>query len=73
MLCGKWLCDEKATQKYRVYQSKHWITNEFWGGYVRHNIINREVYDNKDKLVNDEFLVENHAIMMYQPYLEESI
>lgn len=31
----------------------------------------RHVFDEKSELVDDEYIVENHAIMMYQPFLEE--
>ncbi|RKD22227.1 vancomycin resistance protein VanW [Caminicella sporogenes DSM 14501] len=69
-LVGQWRSVEKPIYKYRVYEKKHWITHEYWGGYVRHNIIHREKLDINGNLIDDEYITENHAIMMYQPFLE---
>lgn|GEM_PF-3418889 len=56
---------------YEVYEREHLITHEPWGGYVRHNLIHRRVYNNFGEQVGDELVAENHAIMMYQPFLGE--
>lgn len=39
------------------------------GGYIRHNAIRRKVLDADNKQIGDEFITENHAIMMYEPML----
>ena len=44
---------------------------EYWGGYTRHNMICRRKYDKSGNLEADEYIVENHAIMMYSPFLEK--
>jgi len=67
---GEWRAEEKPAYTYEVYEGDHWITHEFWGGYVRHNIIRRKVYDRENKMIEDQFVTENHSIMMYQPFLE---
>jgi vancomycin resistance protein VanW len=54
-----------------VYEKDHWITHEFTGGYVRRNTIYRKVLDPEGKYIRDEFVTENHAIMMYEPLLPE--
>ncbi|WP_069999955.1 VanW family protein [Cellulosilyticum sp. I15G10I2] len=72
-LVGEWRADISPIMKYEVYQKEHWITHEFWGGYVRHNKIYRKVYNIENELVDDEFITENHAIMMYEPMLAEPI
>ncbi|GEL77848.1 hypothetical protein TMU01_20830 [Tenuibacillus multivorans] len=54
---------------YEVYEKDHRITQEFWGGYVRHNQINRKVFNLEGEQIDDEFITENHAIMMYNPML----
>ncbi|MGV2939225.1 VanW family protein [Mesobacillus sp. LC4] len=70
-LVGEWRSETPATQSYEVYEREHAITMEYWGGYVRHNRIHRKVY-NSDKIqIDDEFVTENHAIMMYEPLLEQ--
>jgi vancomycin resistance protein VanW len=61
----------RPTRTYEVYEKEHWITNEFWGGYVRHNIIHRIEYNLDKEPIHDEYISENHAIMMYEPFLSE--
>jgi vancomycin resistance protein VanW len=70
-LVGEWRSDIPQTRSYEIYQKEHWITQEFWGGYVRHNKIHRKVYNIDNKLIDDEFVAENHAIMMYEPMLSD--
>ena len=55
--------DIKCMKKIIVYSL------ELWGGYVRHNTIYREVYNMNDEQIDDEFITENHAITMYEPFL----
>jgi len=38
---------------------------------MRHNVIRRRVLDYNDNQVADDFVTENHAIMMYEPLLGE--
>ena len=49
------------------------ITHEYWGGYIRHNQIYRKAYNRDKELLCDEFITENHALMMYEPLLEQRI
>ena len=84
LLCGKWLKDSPVTDKYEVYQKEHWISSEIGGVYVRHNTIWRRHFmlsgktesslnasdSEQKKLAGDEYVTENHAIMMYEPLLE---
>ncbi|SFK73213.1 vancomycin resistance protein VanW [Paenibacillus sp. 1_12] len=69
-LVGEWKAELPPTQSYEVYEKEHWITREFWGGYVRHNHIYRKVYNIENELIDDEMITENHAIMMYEPMLQ---
>lgn len=68
-LVGEIRTDTKPYESYRVYEKDHMITHEYWGGYVRHNLINREIYDLDNHFINDEFICENHALMMYEPLI----
>ena len=70
-LIGRWTSDEKPEYTYEVYEKDHIMQLEFWGGYTRHNSIWRKVYDAGGQEVGDEFVVENHAIMMYSPFLPD--
>ena len=75
MLHGEWRSREPVKDFYEVYQKEHWITSEVGGVYVRHNTIWRrhfvqEAPGAEKKLVSDEYLTENHALMMYEPLLD---
>jgi vancomycin resistance protein VanW len=54
-----------------VYEKEHWFTLEQWGGYVRHNTIYREVFNQLGERIDEEFITENHAITMYEPFLTD--
>lgn len=70
-LVGEWRAVVPSTRSYKVYEKDHWITSTHWGGYIRHNRIFRKVYNLENALIDDEFVTENHAIMMYEPLLAE--
>jgi len=36
---------------------------------MRHNRLNRKIFSQDGKMLKDEWITENHAIMMYQPLL----
>jgi len=69
----EWRCEQSCTNKYEVYESDHLITHEWWGGYMRHNVIMRKVFDFGNVQTGDDFITENHAIMMYEPMLGENM
>ncbi|MGV8150084.1 MAG: hypothetical protein ACLKAN_13890 [Alkaliphilus sp.] len=69
LLVGEISSDAKSYFKYRIYEREHKITHEFWGGYVRHNLIMNEVFDLDNNLIHNEYVCENHALMMYEPLL----
>ncbi|MCL2198447.1 MAG: VanW family protein [Defluviitaleaceae bacterium] len=68
-LNGTWLSNTPPQEYYEIYESNHLMKSEFWGGYTRHNEIRRKKLTTDGKLANDEFVVENHAIMMYSPFI----
>jgi len=69
-LHGELLSKNKIKEKYRIEEREHLITTQVWGGYSRHN---RIIQIKTDKTGNqtEKLLVENHAIMMYEPFLNE--
>lgn len=69
---GEWRSDAPREYRYEVYEKEHYMQGEYWGGYTRHNKIHRRVYSLAGELVGDEFITENHAIMMYNPMLPEN-
>ncbi len=70
-LTGQLLSNHKSINHYEVYEKNHKITLESWGGYLRYNTIFRKVFNIKNELIADEYLLENNALMMYQPFLSE--
>lgn len=70
-LAGEWRSAAPETHRYEVYEKEHWITSEYWGGYVRHNRIHRKIFSRGGELLEDQFVAENHALMMYEPMLAE--
>lgn len=69
---GEWRSLTEPCYNYEIYEEDHHFNLEYWGGYTRHNTLKRKVYDTSGNLVDDEYITENHAIMMYQPFLEET-
>ena len=71
-LKGAWMCDTTPQYRYEIYESEHVMQSEYWGGYTRHNVIRRKKFScSCDELLGDEFVVENHAFMMYSPFIED--
>jgi len=68
---GAWLSETPKAFTYEVYEKEHYMRSEYWGGYTRHNTIYRRKYDTNGNLQADEYVVENHAIMMYAPFLTD--
>ncbi len=69
-LAGEWRTQVLLPYRYEVYEREHFITSTFWGGYIRNNTIFRRIYNIDNEFMDDEFVTENHAIMMYQPLLQ---
>lgn len=67
---GEWRAIQELDYKYKVVEKNHIIKAEYWGGYSRNNELYREKYDLKDSLLGIEYITENHALMMYTPFLE---
>jgi vancomycin resistance protein VanW len=71
MLKGEWLADVEQHTRYEVYEKNHKITHTYFGAYLRQNEICRKSFDVNNTEIADEFIAANHALMMYQPFLEE--
>lgn len=68
-LNGELLSKNKIDKKYKVVERNHLMKQQFWGGYSRHNQIYQVETDKEYSA--EKLLVENHAIMMYNPFLEQ--
>ena len=71
-LIGEWRCELAPDCRYEVYEKEHLMKLEPWGGYSRHNLLFRRKYAMDGELLDDEYVVENHAMMMYAPLLPEN-
>ena len=67
---GEWRSDAKPHYTYEVYEKEQHITHEYWGGFTRNNTLYRKTIRPDGETVRDEYLSENHAVMMYTPFLE---
>lgn len=70
---GEWKSDSPTIRTYEVYEANHRMSLEYWGGYVRQNRIHRKIFDLNNAQIDDEFVTENNAIMMYEPFLPEPV
>lgn len=71
-LVGQWRSNIPPTVQYEIYEENHHFTNEWWGGTVRHNQIFRSVLSQDGTFIRNEFITENHALTMYDPFLPEN-
>lgn len=69
---GSWLCNNKPIYKYEVIERNHFFKSEFWGGFSRHNELYRRRYSIIGEFIDEEYITENHALMMYSPLLDTS-
>ncbi len=72
LLHGSLLCDEVIPYTYEVFETDHALRQQWWGGYTRHNKIWRRVVHTMTNEEKTELIAENHAIMMYNPYLDQA-
>lgn len=70
---GSWLSNNKPIYKYEVIEKNHQFKSEYWGGFSRHNELYRKRYTISDKFIDEEYITENHALLMYSPFLETSL
>jgi len=69
-LTGAWRAEKAIPYAYEVIERNHELKQEWWGGYSRNNAIYRTVTNTKTGAVSEEFVTENHAIMMYNPLIK---
>lgn len=69
-LHGELLCEHPDPNQYYIEQRNHRMQHEFWGGYSRHNEI-YQIITAENGEQSERLLVENHALMMYNPFLTD--
>lgn len=70
-LKGEWRAIRPPEHRYEIVEKNPCIWQVSWGGYIRHNELFRLVYDVQGAFLEEQFLFENDAIMMYSPLLPE--
>ena len=69
-LNGAIRCSATQRHRFEVFEKDHLIRHEWWGGYSRHNTLYRRRLDARSgAYLGEDFITENHAIMMYEPLL----
>jgi len=69
---GQWRSDADPIYTYNIIERDHEMKAEYWGGYSRHNKLYRQTFNSSGELISEDLVVENSAIMMYSPFLEEN-
>lgn len=72
LLHGAWRCEADPGERYQVTERHHRIEALPWGGYLRHNELYRLVRRDGGE-EREEFLVENNALMLYEPMIEAGV
>lgn len=71
-LHGSITSEVEPEHEYKIIEKAHLIKLQWWGGYTRHNQIWKQVINIETQEMTEEIVSENHAIMMYNPMLEQS-
>ncbi len=69
---GEWRSTTPPELHYEIEECDHEMRGEYWGGFSRHNKLYRIVTDMDGNIIRKEYLVENHALMMYSPFLSDN-
>ena len=68
-LNGELLSRDKIENEYTIEERNHIMKQQIWGGYSRHNQI-YQLVKKRNQIIQEKLIVENHAIMMYTPFIE---
>ena len=71
-LNGTFYGSKKSKFKYEIFETDQRFELQWWGGYTRHNRINKRITNLETSEVTEELVTENNAIVMYTPVLEEN-
>lgn len=69
---GSWLSSSKPIYRYEIIEKNHQFKCEYWGGFSRQNELFRRRYKIDGDFIDEEYITENHALMMYAPFLDSN-
>lgn len=69
---GAWYSDGEPLYSYEIIEKNHEMKSEYFGGFSRHNELYRLIYNQEGEFLREEYITENHALMMYSPFLSEN-
>ncbi len=69
---GAWRVTTRPTTTYRIVEREHRMEMTYFGGYSRHNKLYQQKYSEEGVLLGEEVVVENSAMMMYAPFVEQT-
>lgn len=69
---GAWLSNSQPYYQYEIAERNHLFKSEYWGGFSRHNELYRKRFTLEGDFVDEEYITENHALMMYPPFLSSN-
>lgn len=66
---GEWRALTIPLYTYHIIEKNHLIKGEYWGGFSRSNELHRQISSLEGKMITEEFIVSNTALMTYSPLL----
>ncbi|MBD5547984.1 MAG: VanW family protein [Lachnospiraceae bacterium] len=72
-LHGEWRVSSSPEYHYEIVERNHEMKSEFWGGYSRHNELYQQKYDLDGNMLDEQLIVQNSAMMMYEPFISEKV
>ena len=72
-LHGEWRVSSSPEYRYEIVERNHEMKSEFWGGYSRHNELYQQKYDLDGRMLDEQLIVQNSAMMMYEPFISEKV
>ena len=70
---GEWRVDALPLNRFEIVERNHEMKGEIWGGFTRHNELYQQKYDLSGQLLSEHLVIQNSAIMMYTPFLKETV
>lgn len=69
-LKGELLTNIDLKENYEIRENDHFFRQENWGGYSRHNQLERILTDKEtNQEILREIIAKNHALLMYEPFI----